>query len=81
MWVGDALVHPAEASEEELVMAASGLRISQLLVMKWAPVYAAETGVLAGMLGGDVVEKAEVEVVGWFIRDEVEVDVLKLSPW
>ena len=81
MWAGDALACPAEASEEELAMVASGLRISQLLVMKWAPMYAAETGVLTGMLGGDVVEKAEVEVVGWFIRDEVEVDVLKLSPW
>ena len=60
---------------------ASGLRISQLLVMKWAPVYAAETGVLAGMLGGDVVEKVEAEVVGWFIWDEVEADIFKLSPW
>ena len=63
MCVGDVLVRPAEALGEELVVAASGLRISQLLVMKWAPVYAAETGVLAGMLGGDVVEESEVEVV------------------
>ena len=61
--------------------AASGLRTSQLLVMKWAPVYAAEAGVLAGMLGGDVVEKAEAEVVGWFIWDEVKVDVFEFSPW
>ena len=60
---------------------ASGLRISQLLVMKWAPVYAAETGVLAGMLGGDVVKEAEAEVVGWFSRNEVETDVFELSPW
>ena len=50
---------PAEASEEELVQAASGLWTSQLLVMKWAPMYAAETGVLAGMLGEDVVKELE----------------------
>ena len=49
--------------------------------MKWAPVYAAETGVLTGMLGGDVVKKAEAEVVGWFSQDEVEADVFKVSPW
>ena len=69
-----------EASEEELVQVASGLQTSQLLVMKWAPVYAAETGVLAGMLGGDVVEKTEGEVVGWFSWDEVKADVFELSP-
>ena len=80
MWAGDALVCPAEVSEEELVMVASGLRISQLLVMKWAPMYVAETGVLAGMLGGDVVEKTEAEVVGWFSWDEVKVDIFELSP-
>ena len=81
MWVGNVLVCPVEASEEELVVVASGLRISQLLVMKWAPVYAAETGVLAGMLGGDVVEETEAEVVGWFVGNEVEANVLKLSSW
>ena len=80
MGAGDALACPAEVSEEELAMVASGLRISQLLVMKWAPVYAAETGVLAGMLGGDVVEKTEAEVVGWFSWDEVKADVFELSP-
>ena len=53
------------------MQAALGLRISQLLVMKWAPVYAAETGVLAGMLGGDVVEKTEAEVVGWLLRSDL----------
>ena len=63
------------------MVVASGLRTSQLLVMERAPVYTAEAGVLAGMLGGDVVKKTEVEVVGWFVRDEVEADVLKLSPW
>ena len=61
--------------------AASGLCTSQLLVMKWTPVYAAETGVLVGMLGGDVVEKAEAEVVRWFVWDKVEVDIFELSPW
>ena len=71
---------PAEALEEELVWAASGLRISQLLVMKWAPVYAAETGVFAGMLGGDVVKKVEVEVIRGSLWDEVEADIFKLSP-
>ena len=50
---------------------------SQLLVMKWAPMYAAETGVLMGMLGGDVVEKAEAEVVRRFARNEVKVDNFK----
>ena len=48
--------------------------------MKWAPVYAAETGVLVGMLGGDVVKEAEAEVVGWFPWDKVEADVFKHSP-
>ena len=71
---------PAEALEEELVWAASGLRISQLLVMKWAPVYAAETGVLMGMLGGDVVKEVEAEVIRGFPRNEVKADVFKLSP-
>ena len=71
---------PAEASEEELVQAASGLRTSQLLVMKWAPVYPAETGVLVGMLGGDVVEESEVEVIGRFVWNEVETDVFEFSP-
>ena len=61
-------------------MVASGLWISQLLVMKWAPVYAAETGVLAGMLGGDVVEETEAEVVGWFSWDEVKADIFEHSP-
>ena len=74
------MVGPAEVSEEELVWAASGLRTSQLLVMKWAPMYAAETGVLVGMLGGDIVEKTEAEVIGWFSWDEIKVDVFKLSP-
>ena len=62
------------------MQAASGLQISQLLVMKWAPVYAAETGVLVGMLGGDIVEKAEAEVIRGFPRNEVEADIFKLSP-
>ena len=61
--------------------AASGLRTSQLLVMKGAPVYAAETGVLAGMLGGDVVEEAEAEVIGGFAWDEVELDLVEGSLW
>ena len=74
-------MEPEEASEEVVGAVASGLWISQLLVMKWAAVDLTETGVLVGMLGGDVVEKVEVEVVGRFVRDEVEVDVLKLSPW
>ena len=68
-------------SEEEWVRVASGLRISQLLVMERTPVYAAEAGVLAGMLGGDVVKKVEAEVIGWFVWDEVEADVFKFSPW
>ena len=72
---------PEEASEEGEVAAASGLRTSQLLVMKRAPVYATEAGVLAGMLGGDVVEKAEAEVVGGFVWDEVKMDVFEFSPW
>ena len=60
---------------------ASGLQTSQLLVMKWAPMYVAETGVLAGMLGGDVVKEAETEVVGRFSRDEVKADIFELLPW
>ena len=62
-------------------MVASGLCTSQLLVMKGAPVYAAETGVLVGMLGGDVVKEAEAEVVGWFAWNEVEADIFELSLW
>ena len=80
MRAGDILACPAEASEEELVVVASGLQISQLLVMKWALMYVAETGVLVGMLGGDVVEKTEAEVIGWFSWDEGEADVFKFSP-
>ena len=72
---------PEEALEEGEVVAALGLRTSQLLVMKQTPVYMAEAGVLAGVLGGDVVEKAEAEVVGWFVWDEVKVDVFEFSPW
>ena len=49
--------------------------------MERTPVYAAEAGVLAGVLGGDVVEETKAEVIGWFVWDEVEADVLKLSPW
>ena len=67
--------------EEEEVVAASGLWTSQLLVMKWAPVYLAEAGMLAGMLGGDIVEKTEAEVIGQFSWNEVKTDVLKFSPW
>ena len=63
------------------MQAASGLRISQLLVMKWAPVYAAETGVLVGMLGGDVIKEVEAEVIGGFTWNEVEVDVFVFSLW
>ena len=43
--------------------------------MKGAPVYAAEAGVLVGMLGGDIVEELKVEVIGRFPRDEVKVNV------
>ena len=68
---------PAEASEEEEAVAASGLQTSQLLVMKWASVYVTEAGVLMGMLGGDVVEETEVEVVRGFVRDEVKVGIFK----
>ena len=39
--------------------------------------YAAEVGVLAGMLGGDVVKESEVEVVGGFLRDEVKADIFE----
>ena len=49
--------------------------------MKWAPVYPTETGVLVGMLGGDIVEKSEAEVVGGFTWDEVEADVFIFSLW
>ena len=70
-----------EASEEELVQVASGLRTSQLLVMKWAPVYVAETGVLVGMLGGDIVKEAEAEVIGRFTWNEVEADIFVFLLW
>ena len=60
--VSNAWAGPVEVSEEELVQVASGLRISQLLVMEWAPVYAAEAGVLVGMLGGDVVLRHDRDV-------------------
>ena len=72
---------PEEVLEEVEVAVASGFQTCQLLVMKWAPVYAAETGMLMGMLGGDVVKEAEAEVIGWFVWNEVEVDVLKFLPW
>ena len=72
---------PVEASEEELVWVALGLRTSQLLVMKWTPVYAAETGVLTGMLGGDVVKEAEAEVVRGFAWDEIKADVFEFLLW
>ena len=62
------------------MVAASGLRTSQLLVMERAPVYTAEAGVLAGMLGGDVVKEAKAEVVRWLSGNEVEADVFELSP-
>ena len=38
-----------------------------------------ETGVLVGMLGGDVVKDSEVEVIGRFIGDEVKANVFKGS--
>ena len=63
------------------MVAASGLHTSQLLVMKGAPMYVAEAGVLVGMLGGDVVKEVEVEVIGWFSRNEVEVDIFEFSLW
>ena len=72
---------PEEALEEGEVVAASGLHTSQLLVMEGAPVYAAEAGVLAGVLGGDVIEEAEAEVIGWFVWDEVEADVFEFPLW
>ena len=62
------------------MVVASGLRTSQLLVMKWAPVYSAETGVLVGMLGGDVVKEVEAEVVRWFSGNEVKADIFEHSP-
>ena len=43
--------------------------------------YVAETGVLVGMLGGDVVKEAEAEVVRWFTWDEIEVDIFEFSLW
>ena len=43
--------------------------------------YAAEAGVLAGMLGGDVVKEAKAEVIGWFFRDEVKADIFEFSLW
>ena len=70
-----------EVSEEELERVASGFRTSQLLVMERAPMYAAEAGVLTGVLGGDVVEKAKAEVVGWFAGNKVEVDVFEFLLW
>ena len=63
------------------MVAASGLRISQLLVMERTPVYAAEAGVLAGMLGGDVVKEVEAEVIRGFAWDEIEADVFEFSLW
>ena len=63
------------------MVVASGLRTSQLLVMERAPVYTAEAGVLTGVLGGDIVKEVEMEVIGWFVWDEVEADILKFSPW
>ena len=62
----DTCARAAEASEEDWVWVASGLWISQLLVMEWAAMDPTETGVLTGMFGGDVVEEAEAEVIGWF---------------
>ena len=64
-----------------VVVVASGLRISQLLVMPQAAVYLTETGVLMGMLGGDIVKEAEVEVIRWFTGDKVEFDVTEWSLW
>ena len=72
---------PEEVLEEGEVVAASGFWTSQLLVMEQTPMYVAEAGVLTGMLGGDVVEEVEMEVIGWFVWDEVEADILKFSPW
>ena len=60
-------------------MAASGLQISQLLVMKWTAVDLTEAGVLVAMFGGDIVEDLEVEVVGRFVGDEVKMDVFEGS--
>ena len=66
---------------EEAVVVASGLCISQLLVMPQAAVYPTEAGVLAGVLGGDIVEEMKVEVIGWFAGYEVEMDVLEFLLW
>ena len=49
--------------------------------MERTPVYAAETGVLTGMLGGDVVKEAEVEVIRWFTWDEIEADIFEFALW
>ena len=70
---------PEEVSEEEVAVVASGLCTSQLLVMKWTAVDVAETGVLTGMFGGDIVKEAEAEVVRGFVGDEIKVDVFELS--
>ena len=64
-----------------VVVVASGLRISQLLVMPQAAVYLTETGVLMGMLGGDIVKEVEVEVIRWFTGDKVKFDVTEWSLW
>ena len=72
---------PEEVLEEGEVVAASGFWTSQLLVMKQTPMYVAEVGVLAGMLGGDIVKESEAEVVGGFLRDEVKADIFEFSPW
>ena len=74
-------MEPEEVSEEVVVAAASGLQTSQLLVMEQTPMYLAETGVLVGMLGGDIVEESEAEVIGRFPRDEVEVNIFIFSLW
>ena len=57
---------PVEVSEEGEVVAASGFRTSQLLVIEWAPMYVAEAGVLMGMLGGDIVEELKAEMIRGF---------------
>ena len=72
-------MEPEEVSEEVVVAAASGLQTSQLLVMEWTPVYVAEAGVLVGMLGGDIVKKSEVEVVGGLVGNEVKADIFEGS--
>ena len=57
---------PVEVSEEVEVVGVSGLQTSQLLVMPQAAMYVTEAGVLAGMLGGDVVKEVKAEVIGGF---------------